>query len=274
MSDTLVPTQSHILFGGAVEVHCFGTRYGDWSLRGANPEEAEKSNPGILTRLMALSYEYGCTFHAPNPGMFNGRVVELEELKEAWIPRVLYRGTLADGAVLRHPDQAFAVASADCPTAVLYRPDTGAVVAAHAGRDSLWQNESNGRRHLITGMLNRLDAFDERVRGFIACGICPSHFLHSPRDPVHGERNRQMLEAFASYALSFPSRAVGASSGHLRLAEAIREQLYCFGVPLDNVGYDGSCTYGDQGPDGEPLWHSHRRDHGGKRNLVLVIRRR
>ena len=44
--ERLIPTESHTLWGGAVEVHCFGIRHGNWSLKGETPEEAEENNPG------------------------------------------------------------------------------------------------------------------------------------------------------------------------------------------------------------------------------------
>jgi len=277
------PTSSHILWDGAVEIHCFGRVTGNWSLAGATQEEAEKNNPGILGRMEYLMLEYDCDIFAPNPSEFNAKVVHQSDFTDRWLTpglqTKLYRGLKADGFVLIESGTAFAVSSADCPTAVLYDPKTGRVGAAHAGRDSLIDpgvvhDGKPSREHLsvIDALAEQVGRGDKcQLQAFISCGIGPVSYTHPPDHEIHGEKNRRLIEFifrhWGGWAVPIPEK------GQIWLDNIIFQQLMKHGLSESNVSGDGVCTYASMQPNSrEPLWHSHRR--GDKtRNLVLVIRR-
>jgi copper oxidase (laccase) domain-containing protein len=268
MTEKLIPTESHLLFGGAVEVHCFGTRHGNWSMAGKTPEEAEKNNPGIMARMRQASEQFDCVILAPNPSRFNARIVDEESVNREWIEGRLYRGPLADGVRLRRTNAAFGVASADCPTLILRDRERGSIVAAHAGRDSLIKppDYHNGLVGVMLGDLGLEPYEREEVRAFIACGIHSRHFTHPWRD---GDRNYAMHRIAASLSAADEED----EEGGIDLNAVISGQLYVHGAHHSRVGSDSSDTYSDRGRDGSPLWFSNRRDKDGQRNFVLVIRR-
>jgi copper oxidase (laccase) domain-containing protein len=274
----MIPTESHTLWGGAVEVHCFGTRYLDrtefveenWSLAGKTPEEAEENNPGILDRMERIATRFFLqTIYAPHPSTFNAEIADPRSDEWRRWPSSLVRGPLADGVVLREPGTAFVVSSGDCPTVILRDTDSGDVVAAHAGRDSLIKLDDSP--HLISSMVAVLRpkrGAKAGIRAFIACGINYEHFTHPWNDPQNGERNRAMHAHAAEYE---GAAFADDEDGLISLKDLITGQLISNGLNDTRIGFDGADTYSDLGADGKPLWHSHRRGDR-TRNLVLVIR--
>ena len=274
-----ISTTSYHLWGDAVTVHCFGSLYGDWSLRGATPDEAERNNPGSISRVGSLARHHGRDIYVPDPSTFNARIARpLKGAYEKWCEG-LYRGVLADGLSLAFSSDAFGVTSSDCPTIVLYEPTYGTVVAAHAGRDSLIDRDHvNGgvpREYfsVVDAMMPSLHrkSLAPGCKAFITCGIHPDHFTHPVDDPMHGAHNRRMIE----YVVKKWGEACvpdGVQQGKLWLAEIARRQLEQHGLHPANIATDAVDTYGDCGKDGKPLWHSHRRDGSRKRNFVLVMK--
>lgn len=277
------PTESFTLWGGSVEVRCYGTMTGNWSMKGGSPKEAEKKNPGILSKVAQLAEECGCRIYAPHPSTFTGKVCRKEVLVDEWIPGVLYRGTYADGTVLDRMGDAYGLASADCMTAVIRDAGSGMVVGAHAGRDSLIDRgrlEGRPARRLesvlfsAAAMLaNQRRRLDKRLlRSFLTCGIGPRDFAHEWDHFVHGAVNERMVQdILRTYGMSvvLPPRELGQISLHA----LARAHLQRVGLNESQIGSDATDTFADRDSYGFPLWHSHRRDGDGKRNFVLVIRR-
>ncbi|MEA3249052.1 MAG: laccase domain-containing protein [Patescibacteria group bacterium] len=285
---SLQPTQQLILWGGAVEILCFGRDTGDWSLRDEIPELPGYPRPEVVEAIGKLAAAYNCRIYAPNTSAFNAQIVEARHLADSLVEDAFFRGVEADGVVLRKPGQAFAVSSADCPTFVLRDPITSTVVAAHAGRDSLIDPlEIRGPREdwirlrpsSVQQAINEMPIPDlhgglARLKAFIACGIGPTHFRH----PYGGDDSDDYNTALIKWAWrwNYGNDYLWGNDpyeGCLNLVDIIRMQCRDKGVPTENIGSDGVDTYHDRYPNGRYTWHSHRREGDGTRNLVLVIRR-
>lgn len=282
MSNSIKPTSSHTLWGGAVEIHCFGKETGNWSLAGTTQEDAERNNPGIVHRVTGLMHQFGCYIFAPSPWKFNAEIVEANACTTRWVDAngfPIFRGPKADGLVLSEPGMAFAVSSADCPTVVLADRKTGAMVAAHAGLNSLVDRGlvDGGeltREHasVISAMVRRVKRFGTgTMQAFVTCGISGLAYLFPTRNGPHKEKNVRLLNHLRE---SWPMCASVREVGSVDLAKLIEGQLHDHGVYDSAVGSDGVCTFYDKiWETDQPLWHSNRR--GDKtRNLVLVIRRK
>lgn len=243
-----------------------------------------ENNPGILDKMAELMFGYRCDIFAPHPSEFNGQIVNYKSFdRKPWADSAgsLLRGPKADGVILPPNDMAFAVSSADCPTIVLTDRRTGAMVAAHAGLDSLIDRSvahggEPSREHasVVDAMVAKIRRFNtSTMQAFVTCGISPEAYYFD-KFGEHGERNKELL----SYVMKNWGAAcydwVGRESGGISLFELIRAQLALRGVRVSTIGSDGACTFYDKKwMTDEYLWHSNRR--GDKtRNLVLVIRRK
>lgn len=183
-----------------------------------------------------------------------------------------------DGVVIPRGG-AFWLASADCPTIVVWCKSTGFTIAAHAGRDSLLD-----RKRIETGIKSRehesvVDAILEKLTNrqipelhvFVCCGIGGEHFVHSVDDPIHGAFNVLMfkdnINRYGNDCI------VGEKSrGALSLYDLIRAQFTTRGVPEENITTDSVNTFGDRDEEnGEHKWWSACRGDT-ERNGVLVIR--
>lgn len=274
------PTSSHILWGGAVEIHCFG-RPQNWSLAGGSGLEAEMNNPGIRYRMLRLAEKYGCEkIYAPNPSEFNAQIVTPDDFPVSWTDTPVLRGPFADGVLLTEANTAFAVSSADCPTSLLCDSSTGNVVATHAGLKSLLSGTPQTDDLVMNMFLSVVAASPhpldpESLRGFIACGIGAHFYILDPEHAAFTEEHRLLLEKIMK---TFPAHAIPKGRGGLSgpygidLRGIFDENMGYIPVGRDCVGFDGVCTFSGKDTNGNPLWHSNRR--GDKtRNLVLVIRR-
>lgn len=267
-----LPTESHVIEGGRISVHCFG-KDEDWRL-----------GNDVARRLIAnFAFGHGVTdVLAPVPVEFNAIVCEPEQLSpehEEPVGRcekmTFYRRFKADGTQIK-PRQAFYITSGDCPTLVVFNLITGELFVAHAGRNCLWD-----RNNIIEGKPPRahasvVDAIMAKIpqghrrfcKAFIVLGIAAENFCHPTYDSTHGAANQKMVEHFV--------QTLGTSvchdllDGKLSVKGIIREQLMRNGVPADSIGLDMADTFGDKSKSGSPKWHSNRR--GDKtRNGVLVI---
>lgn len=275
----IAPTQSYTLFGNRIEVQCFG-RSGnyDWALKGEPPT--------TLMRVHDLMVAAGVnTVYAPEPELFNARVAEAGDFThpvELVNDRTLWRGVKANGGVVPRGG-AYWLSSADCPTIIAHEANSGTTIAAHAGRDCLFDRQritgrgpSRERESVVDAIVAALQqhqfASRQAIRVFVCGGISAEHFPHPVGDPDHGAANAALcLDALMKYG---PTCLVGNSGlGMLSLTEVIRAQFLRHGVPAYRIGNDGVDTYGDVDFEGQPLWWSHRRGDGMRRNGVLVIRR-
>lgn len=284
---SLQPTQQLILWGGAVEILCFGRETGDWSLRDETELLPGYPRPEVVEAIGRLAVAYDCRVYSPNTSAFNAQIVDANHLADELVEGRLYRGIEADGVVLREPGQAFAVSSADCPTFVLWDSITSTVIATHAGRDSLidpfetvgkvkpWvpSRKSVVEQAFATMPIPGLHGGNARHKAFVACGIGPLHFRHEMRAPVGSNEGNNALVKWVR--LNYGDRCLSGdpTTGSINLNHIIRLQCIRSGMRPEDIGYDGVDTYRDRYPDGRHMWHSHRREGDGTRNLVLVIRR-
>lgn len=274
--ETIRPTATSVLWNGAVAVHCYGARHGDWAIKSWESDDADALNPGIAGRIERVARDRGAgRLYLPSPNRFDGEIVGSEALTVAWPGGRIFRGAYAEGVTLGKISDACGIASSDCPTIVARSPSTLLAAAAHAGRESLYDAKAlfDGappRPHAsVTDSI--VEALGRDIDVFVACGIGPSDFLHPTDDPKHGARNAAMIRHLRE--TWGPSCASDGRDGRIDLVELIRLQFEALGVPRSRVAHDGIDTFGDASIDGKPLWHSHRRDKGGKRNFILVIRR-
>lgn len=268
--------ESAVLWDGAVEVHCFGAGHGDWALKGWTREEVEAGNPGITGKLDRLMRDHRVgRLYLPSPKEFNAKVVSPDMLRSAWPGNTVFRGVFADGVLLSKIGEACAIASADCPTIVGRSPSTLLVAAAHAGRDSLYDKDAllNGQepRPHASVVHALADVLGPDLHAHVACGIAPEGFLHPADDERYGGTNVRRAAHLRSRwgEACAPDRPSGPIDLHALITAQFEER----GIPRDRLSRDRVDTHGDRAADGHPIWQSHRRDKGGKRNLVLVIRR-
>ena len=284
----LQPTTQHILWGGAVEILCFGRDTGDWSLRDEVPEMPGYPRPEVVEAIGRLANAYDCRIYAPKTSAFNAQIVEARELADALVEDRFFRGVEADGVILREPRQAFAVSSADCPTFVLWDSITSTVVATHAGRDSLipprlvtgaYRRWDRGPRSAIQNAISAmpmsgLHGGNSRFGSFVTCGIGPTHFEHPMRNPHGANKGNNALVKWIRITYGDDCLRGDPAHGMVNLNHIIRRQCIQKGMYPERIGYDGVDTFADRYPDGGHMWHSHRRNGDGTRNLVLVVRRR
>lgn len=284
------PVYRRVLWG-AVEVTVYGTCR-DWNFSGENHSEMEFRNPWISSAIAQVIAEHDIKRAlAPKPA-FNGQVVRAGDLKTA-ILAGFFRGADADGVLLEQSGEAFLVASADCPTVIVYEVGRHRALCMHCGLDALVDRgaiEGKRSRHFQsvidagTSMMPTVSS--GREHAFIAAGIDWIMFDHQTSDLITGpdgdkientraQENKRLIEYLAknhdSKVRSGQKRVVKDKEyGSVDLVNLIRAQLVRHQVPLDNIEHDGHDTYGDKYHDGTSMFHSNRRDHDQKRNLVVV----
>lgn len=288
------PVYHKVLWDGAVEVVVYGASR-DWNYRGANREEMEYYNPGIVDDLLQIMGKH--EFHrvyAPMP-IFNATVMDTAYLTNEML-QGFYRGKAADGVRLSVPGDAYALASADCAMTVVYDPQNHQLVAMHCGRDALIDRGRlletplpRSYESVIYYGIERLRetgqaVFGPSLKAFIGAAIGPDSFMH-PTDetilkdgqpfPNPWARVNQKLLIYLKtryYDRALPnmqSFVRDIYTGKIDLVKLIQTQLVESGVQLKNVQWDGHDTAIDVDQDGNFLFHSNRRDKN-KRNLVLV----
>lgn len=279
MEDQFIPTTRELLWDGSVEVLCFGAATGNWAMKGTMLEENERFNPGIVGRLRGLLDRHRIgRLYLPSPGRFNGRMARAEELSVSWMDGLMFRGAYAEGVALEKIGEAVGVASSDCPTIIARNASSLLAAAAHAGRESLYDQAhlysgSPVRKHasVVDAILETLapgGRGKDDVWAHVTCGIGPMAFEHRLDDPVHGDHNRR-LRAYVTERWG----AQCAGDRWFSLGAIITAQFRAGGVPNERISHRHDCTYSHK--DGNsPRWHSHRRDKDGKRNFVLAIRRK
>lgn len=305
--DLAKPTREFFMFGeGAassspVWVFLCGRNKGgtDWNIA------ALKDNAGVAgcSAYPLIDHLLGDgNVYAPRPSQFNAKICRPEELTEVYQGIIdlsneeintslkgvrILRGVDADGCEIKRGERIM-VASADCPTVIVRSRRTGRVVAAHAGRDCLFD-----RKRLESGALQRtpesvIDAIMQsetfwrekdvcEIEAFITCGIGPQNFRHRTDHPTYGKMNEKIVSHFERLG-NHNNRETIAGPRHLgclNLAEIIRAQFMAHGVPPENVADDGIDTYGDMDADDEYTWHSSARgktpEEKSRRNLVVVV---
>ena len=185
------------------------------------------------------------------------------------------RGVLADAVVIGNGQAGF-FNSGGCPTVVMLDRRKNLLMAAHAGRESLYDSglvdgncRTPGRmgESVVHSILSVMSPKDMRkVFVFITCGIAGSNFSHSFNltDAKMSERNKAMIAHLkkrwgASFLLDPPEQ------GKISLCDLVTVQCTKQGIPRDNIAHDDintfADTYGNGLSRGENIWHDHRRDN-------------
>lgn len=291
------PVYRRVLWGG-VEVTVYGACR-DWNFSGVNHGDMESRNPWITSAIAQVISAHDIKRAlAPKPES-GTRIVTAGDTKTPilGIPVLagFFRGAEADGILIERPGDAYFLASADIPVVVIYDGKNHRVFCLHCGLDSLVdRNKLQGRgarefESVIDSAISRIGINEDPhdLRAFIAASIGPDSFKHPITAFVNGvdgqsvinpdsERNRLLVEHLSDTCDYYSEHEARGSvvtcitAGDINLTELIRFRLLRAGVQLKNVQSDGHDTAADKYRSGEYVFHSHRRDGGTKRNLVVV----
>lgn len=208
----------------------------------------------------------------PQVFRFNAEVARCGEFGTTHrINGVTVRTGLEKDAVLLKRGESAGIVTGDCPTIAFWNRATGEAAAAHAGRDSLLDRRmieeglpSRPRASVVESVLKYTRWNSRDVFLYVSAGIGPLHFAHSSSDPVHGNRNRKMIE--------WIERRYGAhcirgklEEGRIDLYALICLQAAELGIPSSQIQSDGLDTYTHQG-----LWSHRNAEKRAGRNIVLV----
>lgn len=260
-----VPTAEYRPFNN-VRIDAYGRHFGNLAIGDDWTKAANFERVATLAQRHRL-----VTVLVPRASQFNGQICRYCDLATVIkIGQVEIRtGYFADGVMVPR-GHGFFLASADCPTFVVWGAKTGTVIAAHAGRDSLFDHTGivlgrpilNDGKMLANNVIARLEDPREDIYVFSCVGIGHEHYQHRFDDPKYGPGNSRMAEHLC--------QKYGGNGGFvgegLDLHELIRLQFVTHGVPSENINRDAV----DTGASSR-LWHSVKHSHGGKeRNGILV----
>lgn len=290
MSRSIQATETyHIRKGTRVDVYLFGRSPEklDWNTTPLKTKAGLKTPAGsdLFMRFQEVSSVFEIEkILAPSAASSNAKIITHHQLSERirstkylHSPE-LWRGALADGAIIPL-ETGFFIASADCPTIIVISL-SGLAIAAHAGRDSLFDNAALTRNPKLARLERKhfsvVDAIIERIKPeeiacvFITCGISASYFDHPLEHPRWGAINR----ARTMYARILGKQCVlgDVKYGRLALKEIIKRQFEICGVNRNVIFSDGNDTFSDLDAPGEYRWWSARRGNQ-ERNGVLVVNR-
>jgi copper oxidase (laccase) domain-containing protein len=257
-------------FGPKVAICLFG-RPENWSF------EVEPQAP---KRISSYCFDLGVKTIVAPIADFSAVVRSRSELSETnlldadFSKKVSILRNFGDGAEA-YPGEAFYVRSGDCPTLVIYDPESGRLVCAHAGRDCLFDRgrfrNCPAREHesVVGAVLNCFEQ-TENLRAFITCGISGRNFKHEMI--LNGELRSPETELMLEFFKKIEPKSVDLMTGSISLKGIITAQLVFGGVNPQNIGYDLIDTFGDKSND-QYTWWSHRRGNKDERNGVLVLNR-
>jgi copper oxidase (laccase) domain-containing protein len=271
-----------LLWDGSVEVLCFGAPE-NWALRGLSEEANEDFNPGVTGRLRTLLGRHRVgRLYLPSPNFFNAELVAADALWVPWTKNVVFRGKHAEGVLLDKIGDAVGIASSDCPTIIARNRASLLAVAAHAGRESLYDKAAIFDGAPLRQYASVVDAIVaalapghrgiDGITAHVSCGISVEVFSHPTSHPKNGERNAALVRYFRD---RWGASCVSDDGlGRIDLFEVIAAQFADLGIKRTALTRDSACTYEDTSLARGYTWHSHRREGDGKRNFVLIVRRR
>ncbi len=281
---SLIPTSVVTPFGtdAGVTVYAFGKMPHE-AMAGWKFGRDGVQNTAVEKRIAEFAFERGVVkIFAPIPD-FCGQVCFSEQLslhasyQVGRCERVsIYRDTLSSDGLLTQKGTAFYIAPADCLTFLLYNPDSGKLVSAHAGRESLYDPGvlvgKPVRRHgsLVGSAIEAIGGQVERLRAFAGFGISRDSFQHPWPDPISTDSEKRNL-AMCKHLAQWDSKAAFDRAGRISIKKIIREQLVAAGVADDAIAQDCVDTFSDQTSDGSYRWWSNRRGDKEERNGVLVV---
>jgi copper oxidase (laccase) domain-containing protein len=260
-----------------ISVHCLGKARTGALVTGSWRLDAERwrTNDRTCREVVGIVTDHGAdALYYCNAMNFSRRVIPAEERNGHFLGSRTYADLTVhwsadtDGGQIR-PRESLGLWSADCATVVAYQPETGILVAAHAGRNCLFAKD--GTAYPDGSVIDRLlalfpgDRSAVMVKVYLA--ISTYNFPHPVKDHPLAEHNLRMLRNVQKHC----PRGVFPERGRLSLVGVIRDQCMQNGVDGSNVRFDGSCPY--ESPD----FHSYRRDSRGPkgdqggRNGILVV---
>lgn len=160
----------------------------------------------------------------------------------------------ADAIITSDPGVVASVRTADCVPILIGSRDGRWVAAVHAG----WRGVVTG---ILPAVLTRLMRETNLVAADFVVAIGPC--ISGEAFEVGPEVTRQFERAFP--ARPPITRRVG-EKAFIDLPDALLQQALAAGVPQDQIETTTCCTYRDQ-----PLFFSHRRDHGLTGRMAAVI---
>jgi copper oxidase (laccase) domain-containing protein len=272
MPEGIEPTSHYVSFGPRVALACYGRKTGRWNTK-------ENPDPDIYERIARVVRKYSARVVYCPYADFSARVISPHEFiqkgKRSLLESVsVWNSVHADGVQIR-PQEAFFIASGDCPTIVAFDSGGDKLVATHAGRDCLFDRQfietgksSRGVPSVVDAIVGRLGASNISVA--ILCGIGADSFRHPWSHPKYGKFNRKMVEYLFSL---YGSKCVSGSleEGCLNLPEIIRAQFVSAGVSSRQIHCDEIDTYSDRESD-EPLWWSSVRGDKERNGVFAIFR--
>jgi hypothetical protein len=280
---------SRVLWGG-VRVTVFGAS-NDWNYSGTL-DEMKARNPWVVSAVRQVIVDHDIKRALVPKPSFNASVVQTKDLNDE-ILLGFFRGANADGVLIDQSGYAYFLASVDCLTTVIYDSQNHRVLCMHCGLNALVDRDAiegkPARKFpsvIDTGMGLMKDTPAASMCVFLVAGIKPKSFSH-PTSPFvsgsdgnmlvnqHCERNTHLIDHLRRFERNYAHLGVGQivfgeANGHIDLNALVCGQLSLHGVPNTHVESDGHDTATDKYHNGDFMFHSNRRDHNNKRNLVVV----
>ncbi len=247
---------------------CFGIYNGaNWCVNRDEPESFNKTVRNLSPHIRRV--------WMPNPGRFNAEIApqDMFEIEHRHNGVTVMGKCFADGALIPK-GEAYAITNADCPTLVVWNHQYTHLVAAHAGRDCLFDREyiSRGvrtRAHMsvVDAVIERLNIPAKALSMHIVCGI-RRNFSHSRSHEIYGEFNANLLDFCET---EYGSESV-LDGDCIDLYEIVRHQAIENGIYEENITMDTIDTFNQRDDSGNWKWASTRRGTPDRtlRNLVLV----
>ncbi len=263
------PTRVFSPFGlEGPKVVLFGKKTGNWNM--SRLQSDWQSDSGLYFRLSHLADKFGFRqIFVPTPTDCNTIIAnpcdfQINANQGACTLEVM-RGAMSDGMIL--PKRSVgAIASADCPTIILYCPVMKYIIVGHGGSKSLVDVQ-----HVFEGKPLRrhpsvVDAMMEKAKRYCFC---------SPQVFVTCGIQKYYWPALAQHLLMGEVGSRATSGNDVNLTVLIADQFALHGV--DGVMTDTIDTFSDPEGEDDHLWHSYRRgntpEEKAGRNLVLVVNR-
>ncbi len=167
-----------------------------------------------------------------------------------------HAGVEADAAVTAASDSVLAIRTADCAPVLLADPSAGVVGAAHAG----WRGVEAGVLGETVAAMVELGASVDSLEAHVGPCISAAAYEFGVSDLTRLAL-RHGPDVVAATAEGRPA---------LDLRALVTAALAEVGVPPSSVDLDPRCTASATGPDGLPLFWSHRARADGGRQVSLT----
>lgn len=262
----------------------------DWTMRGAEEAWKNGSRNELSRRINYVAETLRVdTIYSPSPVLFNGSICERAELTRRFElvsgkGNTLHRGVEADGCKLE-AGEAIGWSVGGC--AVIVATYRGHMVAAHAGRDCLFdrsafdQNAARDptRTHegVVHAALDALNAQDmSEVRVHVLYPLSAQTLTHPLHDPKYGKVNVAMYEYLRDrWSRGLPEHwGVWEENNHILIDTYLLVRSQCVAdFDIDPRHVQLRAPYADTL---EGVYHTRLKDEAQrlKRNFAIVARSR